>query len=211
MDCSPPGSSVHGDSPGKNTGVSSHALLQGIFSAQRLNPGLLHCRWILYCLSRQLALDYTHIYNWAGFLGGSVVKEPACQCRRAYVVCYFSCVWHCVMLWTVRGLPGSSVHGILLARILQWVAIPSSRGSSQARNWTHVSYIWCIGWQVLYREHHQGSPSAGNRGSVPGSGRSPGEQSNNPIQYSCLGNSMDWGAWQATVHGVEKNQKRLSN
>ena len=48
MDCSPPGSSVHGNSPGKNTGVGCHALLQGIFATQQLNPGLLHCRQILY-------------------------------------------------------------------------------------------------------------------------------------------------------------------
>ena len=41
-DCSPPGSSVHGDSPGKNTGVVCHALLQGIFPNQRSNPSLLH-------------------------------------------------------------------------------------------------------------------------------------------------------------------------
>ena len=53
MDCSPPGSSVHGDSPGKNTGVGCHALLQGIFPTQGSNPGLLHCRWILYRLSHQ--------------------------------------------------------------------------------------------------------------------------------------------------------------
>ena len=53
MDCSLPGSSVHGDSPGKNTGVSFHALLQRIFPIQGLNPGLLHCRWILYQLSYQ--------------------------------------------------------------------------------------------------------------------------------------------------------------
>ena len=44
MDCSLPGSSVHGDSPSKNTGVGCHALLQGIFPAQVLNPSLLHCR-----------------------------------------------------------------------------------------------------------------------------------------------------------------------
>ena len=44
MDCSRPGSSVHGDSPGKNTGVGCHAVLQGIFPAQGSNPGLLHCR-----------------------------------------------------------------------------------------------------------------------------------------------------------------------
>ena len=53
MDCSPPGSSVHGDSPGKNTGVGCHALLRGIFPTQGLNPGLPHCRWILYHLSHQ--------------------------------------------------------------------------------------------------------------------------------------------------------------
>ena len=52
MDCSPPGSSVHGDSPGKN-GMGCHALLQGIFPTQGLNPGLLHCRRILYPLSHQ--------------------------------------------------------------------------------------------------------------------------------------------------------------
>ena len=52
-DCSPPGFSVHGDSPGKNTGVGGHALLQGIFLTQRAIPGLLHCRWILYRLSHQ--------------------------------------------------------------------------------------------------------------------------------------------------------------
>ena len=42
--CSQPGSSVHGDSPGKNTGVGCHALLQGIFPTQGSNPGLPHCR-----------------------------------------------------------------------------------------------------------------------------------------------------------------------
>ena len=48
MDCSPPGFSVHGDFPGKDTGVGGHALLQGIFLTQGLNPGLPHCRQILY-------------------------------------------------------------------------------------------------------------------------------------------------------------------
>ena len=53
MDGSPPGSSVHEDSPGKNTGVGYHALLQGILAIQGSNPGLLHCRRILYHLSHQ--------------------------------------------------------------------------------------------------------------------------------------------------------------
>ena len=53
MDGSPPGSSVYGDSPGKNIGVGRHALLQGIFPTQGSNPSLPHCRQILYHLSHQ--------------------------------------------------------------------------------------------------------------------------------------------------------------
>ena len=54
MDCSPPGSSVNGDTPGKNTGVGCHAFLQEIFPTQESNPGLPHYRQILYCLSHQM-------------------------------------------------------------------------------------------------------------------------------------------------------------
>ena len=91
--CSPPGSSVHGDSPGKNTGVGSLSLLQGIFPTQGLNPRLPHCRQILYQLGHQ-------------------------------------------------GSP----------RILEWVAYPFSRETSQPRNWTKVSCI--AGWFFTYK----GSP-----------------------------------------------------
>ena len=86
MDCNPPGFSVHGESPGKNIGMGFHALLQGIFLTQELNPGFQYCEWILYHLSHQ-------------------------------------------------GSP----------RILEWVAYPFSRGSSQPRNWTKVS------WWILYQ------------------------------------------------------------
>ena len=70
MDCSPPGSSVHGDSPGKNTGVGCHALLQGIFPTHwvfpthGLNPGLLYCRQILYCLIHQ---ESPRILEWVAY------------------------------------------------------------------------------------------------------------------------------------------------
>ena len=46
--------------------------------------------------------------------------------------------------------------------------------------------------------------SAGDPGLIPGSGGSPGEGNGNPLQYSCLGNPMDRGAWRATVHGVAR-------
>ena len=55
------------------------------------------------------------------------------------------------------SLPGSSVHGIPQVRILEWVAMPSSRGSSQPRDRTHVSYVSSIGRWVLYPECHLGS------------------------------------------------------
>ena len=60
IDCSPPASSVHKDSPGKNTGVGCHAL-----PGDLPNPGLPHCRWILYRLSQQGSL---RILEWAAYL-----------------------------------------------------------------------------------------------------------------------------------------------
>ena len=64
---------------------------------------------------------------------------------------------------------------------------------------------------------HGGSDSkesacnAGDPGLIPGSGGSPGKEKGNPLQYSCLGNPTNTGAWKATVHGVAKSQTRLSN
>ena len=53
--------------------------------------------------------------------------------------------------------------------------------------------------------------NAGDSGSTPGLGRSPGEDNGNPLQYSCLDNSIDRGAWQATVHGVAKRWTQLND
>ena len=111
------------NSLGQNTQVGSLSLLQGIFSTQGLNPGLLHCGQILYQLSHK----------------------------------------------------GSS-------RILEWVAYPFSRGSSQPRNRTRVSCIagrFFTNWAMR-------------------------EGNGNLLQYSCLENPMDRGALQATVHEVTR-------
>ena len=53
--------------------------------------------------------------------------------------------------------------------------------------------------------------NAGDAGSVPGSGRSPGEGNGNLLQYSCLENPMDCGAWKAIVHGLRTSQTQLSD
>ena len=91
MYCSLPGSPVHGDSPGKNTGVGCHALLQGIFPTQGLNPGLPHCRWILYCLSHQ---GSPRILEWVAypFSGGS--SGPRNQTRISCTAGRFFTSYH---------------------------------------------------------------------------------------------------------------------
>ena len=64
MDCSPPGSSVHGDSLGKNAGVGCRVLLQRIFPTQGSNQDLLHYKWILYQLS---LLGSPRILEWVAY------------------------------------------------------------------------------------------------------------------------------------------------
>ena len=130
------------------------------------------------------------------------------------------------------SLPGSSVLGIFQARILELVAFSYSRKSSQPRDQACVSCIFCTGWQILYHctiwealdrsllkpnylyinKATQSFPSgsvvnnppanAGDMGSVPWSGSSPGEGNGNPLQYPCLGNPKGRRARQAPVHGV---------
>ena len=55
------------------------------------------------------------------------------------------------------------------------------------------------------------SANAGDMGSIPRLGRSPGEGHGNPLQYSCLGNPMDRGAWWAVIQGVAKSQVQLAD
>ena len=129
MDCSPPGSFVHRDSPGQNTGVGCHALFQRIFPPQGSNPGLPHCRRILYHLSHQ----------------GSPGREWKWK--------LLSHVWLFATPWTIvhQGL-----LSMLFSRQEYWsgVAYPFSSRSFQHRNQT--SLLHCR--RVLYHLSHQGSP-----------------------------------------------------
>ena len=86
------------------------------------------------------------------------------------------------------------------------------------QNHSHFSFL---GLSKLYYTHAGGFPggsdgkastcNAGDPGSIPELGRPPGEGNDNPLQYSCLENSMDGGAWWATIHGVTKSWTRLSD
>ena len=80
-----------------------------------------------------------------------------------------------------------------------------------------ATYSNVLAWRIPWTEESGGLPGGsvvesaddagdmGYVGSIPGSGRSLGEGNGNPLQYSCLENPMDRGAWQATVHGVTKS------
>ena len=124
------------------------------------------------------------------------------------------------------GLSDFFFHGILQARIPEWIVIFFSRGSSPPRNWTQVSCI--AGWLFTHwtmrelgkcnlglpqwlstQESACNAGSAGDAGSMPGSGRSPGGVHGSPLQKSCLENPVDRGAWRAIVHRVAKSWTQL--
>ena len=92
---------------------------------------------------------------------------------------------------------------------------------------TFQAYLLTWVWKIPWRRDRLPTPvflgfpggsdgkestcNVGDLGSILGLGRSPGGRHGNPLQYSCLENPMDGGEWWATVHGVTKSQRRLSN
>ena len=105
MDCSLPGSSVHRDSPGKNTRGSYHALLQGIFPTQGLNSGLPHCRWILYHLNHQ---GSPRIREWVASLLSRGSSQPKNRSCNQFSSVAQSCPTLCDPM--NRSTPGLPVH-----------------------------------------------------------------------------------------------------
>ena len=88
------------------------------------------------------------------------------------------------------SLPGSSIHGIFQARVLKWAAI---------------TFSLCVLDNLGFHGGSDGKESACNAGDldlIPELGRSPGEGNGYPLQFSCLENPTNRGAWRATVHGV---------
>ena len=115
VDYSPPGSAVHGDFPGRNAGAGGRFLLQGVFPTQGSNSHLLYLlRW------QADSLPLSHLKG----------KETEVTQSRLTLCDPMDC-----------SLPGSSVHGIFQAIVLEWVAISFSRGSSRPRDQTQVSSI----------------------------------------------------------------------
>ena len=90
-------------------------------------------------------------------LAGNIEAKRTCQTRSPYlsscVLSHFSCVRLFATLWTVASQAPLAL-GILQARILEWVALASSRWSSLPRDWIHISYIFSIDRQFIYHQHH---------------------------------------------------------
>ena len=117
------------------------------------------------------------------------------------------------------GIAGSYGSSIFFLICKKWIYSNTERSTLHRENVGHRSgqvlflifsgtSIWF--WASLVVLVVMNPPAnAGNMGSIPGSGRSPGEGNGNPLQYSCLGNPMDRGVWQATVHRVAKIRTRL--
>ena len=137
------------------------------------------------------------------------------------VVCVCSQFWLSLYDPMDCSPPGSSVHGILQTTGVGCHFLLQGIFPTQGSN---LSLLHLLHWQVdslplshLKSRHLflvSGFPGGsviknlparvGDMGSIPGSGRSPEEENDNPLQYSCLENGMDRGAWRATAHGVTK-------
>ena len=183
------------DSPGKNTGVGCHALLQGIFPTQGSNPGL---------MSPALVGEFfTTSATWETLFS-------ICVCVHMHV-CVFAPTSLFVSVCVNRFSRVQLFAWIMpvysfLARFfffLMWIVFSSL-------SWIYYNIVSVLGFpggSVVTNT----PTNAGDQGSIPGSERSTGEETGNPLQYSCLENPMDRGAWWATVHTIAKSQTSLSD
>ena len=90
-----------------------------------------------------------------------------------------------------RGAWRAAIHGVTKSEGLNWTEL----------SWRHTKGFPC---DTVLQSPPASAEDSGGMGLIPGSGRSPGEGNDNPLQYSCLGNPMETEAWQATVHGLTK-------
>ena len=137
MDCNKPGSSVCGISQARILERGTNSFPRG--SSQSSNGTYISCtgRQVFYYWTTREAQDM----NYQSAIRAKLLPSCVTVCKP-----------------TDCSPPGSSVHGILQARILEWAAISSSRGSSRPRDRTRVSYVSCIGRKVPYHEDQLWSP-----------------------------------------------------
>ena len=138
------------DFPGKDTGVGCHFLLQGIFPTRGSNPGLLQYIYI-YTISYHLWI--VTVLCWIGVVRVDILVLFQILVEELSTFHFWSEVKVPQLCLTLCDPMGYTVHGILQARILEWVAFPFYRGSSQPRNWTGVSCLagrFFINWAMSH-------------------------------------------------------------
>ena len=108
--------------------------------------------------------------------------------------------------------PSNEYSGLISFRMDCWISL-QSKGLSRVFSGTTVQKHQFFGARpsLWYSSHIHLGFRGGSNGSIPGLGKSPGEGNGNPFKYSSLENSVNRGAWQATIHAVAKGQALLSN
>ena len=102
-----------------------------------------------------------------------------------------------------------ATHSSILACRIRWTEEPGGLQSMWSESDTTERLTLLFGVSQVALVVKNPPTNAGDLGSMPGLGRSPGDGNGNPLQYSCLENPMDRGAWWVTVHGVSKSWTRL--
>ena len=105
-----------------------------------------------------------------------------------------------------RGAPRATVHRVAKS----WTQLKQLSAHSHTRILLFSCNLWPMGF-AGGSDGKESTCNAGDLGSIPGLGRSSGGGHGHPLQYSCLENPMDRGAWRVTVHGVTKSQTQLSD
>ena len=166
MDCSPPGSSVHGISQTRILECDAISFFSGIFPHQKSNLCLLY---------------------------GQVASLPLNHQGSPYLCLSILIIWRRKWQPTPVFLPGESQGQGILVGCCLWGRTESDTTAAtwQQQQQQHTHYLGFPGGS----DDKASACNAGDPGSIPGSGRSPEEGSGNPLQYSCLENSMDGGDW----------------
>ena len=127
-------------------------------------------------------------------------RSPRSRCQKGTFLSFSSSFWSpprsCLVVASCPSLPLSHVAPPLLH------LTPSSAFLLQGHLTLDLAPTWIIQGFPHSSDGKESACNAGYQSSIPGLGRSPGVRNSNPLQYSCLRNPMDRGAWQATVHGA---------
>ena len=141
--------------------------------------------------------SFKKLYSWK--CTREMIKKPHVVCRHS--------IWLMALTLWPRHLPPAGTSVTSCKKTSRSSRSASTAESSTVLIWLRYSKCWAS--QVALAAKNLSAKAGDIRDSIPGLGRSPGGRHGNPLQYSCLQNPMDRGAWWATVHGVTKSQTGL--